>query len=440
MKSKKILMAGAFALACASLASAQTTIRISGATAFRSATISSITSLLNPGFDVAYTGSTSTPAASGAQYATFVGTTNAAGISGQSVIIQCSWTGSVEGIRDVSQGLTQPFIKSAVANSSGGTDVLSGVSTTTSDTNVYENAIPDVALADNTQAATIYQTPALEETPVGVIPFVFVKGRVGASHPGKTAFDSVNNITGLLAQTLISGGANLSQFTGSPDASATKLYVMGRNPFSGTRLVTFAETGYGATRTATQFKPVVTGTVTDGTVTGIDLNPEGSGFDIGDNGYSSGGTLADELGRSVADTDGSGNLYDGVTFGLVGYLGVADAARMVKNINTTVGTDVSNVLSYNGVSLNPVYSTVTQAITWDFSAIKEGKYSLWSYEHLSYRKAAGANGTVALSGVAKTFADALAADIILNVPASAGIKLGDMKVQRASEGSPITSL
>lgn len=440
MKSKKILIAGAFALACASLASAQTTIRITGSTAFRSATISSITTLLNSGFDVAYTGSATTPAASGAQYATFVGTTNAAGISGQSVIIQCAWTGSVEGVRDVSQGLTQPFIKSTVANSTGGTDVASGVSATTTDTAIYENAIPDVSLADNTQAATIYPTPALEEAQVGVIPFVFLKGRVGASHPAKTAFDSINNITGLLAQALISGGTNISLFTGTADTTSTKLYVMGRNALSGTRLVTFAETGYGATRTATQFKPTVAGTVTTGTITAIDLNPAGSGFDAGDNGYSSGGTLADELGRTVTDIDGSGNLYDGVPFGLVGYVGVSDASRMVKNINTTLTTDVSYVLSYNGVSLNPVYSTSTQAITWDFTAVKEGKYSFWSYEYLAYRKSAGPNSTVALSGIAKTFADALAADIILNVPASAGIKLGDMKVQRATEGGPIISL
>jgi hypothetical protein len=433
MKYLKSCAAALLALAAADAAFAQTTIRITGSTAFRAGTVTSIKNLLTPGFDVAFTGTSDT----GAQYITFVGTTTASGISGQAVVIQCAWTGSVEGVRDVSQGLTQPFIKGSFVTA---TVATSGTSAITTDTAIYENTIPDVTLADNTQAATTFTTPALQETQVGVIPFVWVKGRVSGSHPATTAFSTINNVTGLLAQALLTGGANISLATGTVDTTGTKLYVLGRNPLSGTRLVTFAESGYGSTSPATQFKPTLTGDVTTGTITAVDLNPAGSGFLIGNNGYSSGGTLADELGRTVTDTTGSGNLYDGVPFGLVGYVGIGDATRMVKNINTTLSTNVSNVLSYNGVSLNPVYSTSTQAITWDFTPIKEGKYSFWSYEYVGYRKSSGPNSTVALAGIAKSFADALIVDITATVPATTGVKLSDMKVQRAVEGGIISSL
>ena len=440
MKSKKIILAGAVALACASLASSQTTIRITGSTAFRSATVTSIKNLLNTGYDAAYTGTSDT----GAQYATFVGTTNAAGISGQSVIVQCAWTGSVEGVRDVSQGLTQPFIKASQVIDAGGTGTTTNtasITTTTTNTTVYENAIPEIALADNTQAATIYPTPSLAQQQVGVIPFVFLKGRVDAAHPASSEFGNITNITNQLAQALFTGGVNISLFTGVVDTTQTKLYAMGRNPLSGTRLVTFAETGYGASSNATQFRPVVAGNVTTGTITGIDLYlTETSGFGDGNNSYSSGGTLADELGRIVTDTTGSGNAYDGVPFGLIGYVGVTDAARMLKNINTTTAATVSYVLSYNGVSLSPVYDSVAQTTTWDFTPVKEGKYSMWSYEYLTYRDESGPNGTVAYSGVGKTFADQLSLNIQSTLPSSAGIKLSDMKVTRSSEGSPITSL
>lgn len=419
MKFLKSSAALLLALAAAQAASAQTTIRITGSTAFRSATIGSIQSLLASGYDVAFNGT----AASSSNYSTFVGT-----YSGSPVVIQCAWSGSVDGIRDVTQNLNQTFIKaSVVANTTAGTDSTASVSTSTA-ANV-EQGVPDIAMADNTQTATPYRTPALTEIRVAVQPFVFVKGRVGASHPGKAGFDGINNITSQLAKLLLNGGVPLSFFTGAADASDTKIYALGRNPLSGTRVVTFAETGYGSTTTATQFKPVISGT----TITGVNIYPAGSGFVDGNNGYSSGGTLAGELANTVVDTNGSGNLYDGQPFGFIGYVGIGDAGALLKAINTTVGTDVSYVLAYNGQSLPATYNNVAQTTSWDFSPIIQGKYSLWSYEYLSYLPT--------LSGLPKTFADALAANIAANVPASAGIKLSDLTasgVQRASEGAVIT--
>ena len=427
------------ALFAADAAFSQTTIRITGSSAFRSGTVTSIKALLNTGYDVAYNGTSDI----GATYLTFVGTTNASGISGQSVVIQCTFTGAVDGIRDVSQGTAQPFIMASAVpnvNGTGVADTTQNISTVTSNTAIFETAIPDITMEDSTQAASIYGTPALQETKVGIIPFVFVKGRVGASHPAKAAFDSITNVTGQLARALFTGGVNISLFTGVADTTTTKIYVLGRNPLSGTRLVSFAEPGYGATSAATQFQPTVVGDVTTGTISTLALYPAGLGFAIGDNGYPSGGNLADALSPTVIDTTGLGNAYDGTPFGLIGYVGVSDAARVLKNINTTLTSNVSYILSYNGVSLPVTYNTGTQAATWDYTSIIEGKYSFWSYEYLAYRKNAGPNGTTALAGVAKTFADQLAINITANVPPASGVKLSDMKVQRSSEGAPIFSL
>jgi hypothetical protein len=86
-------------------------------------------------------------------------------------------------------------------------------------------------------------------------------------------------------------------------------------------------------------------------------------------------------------------------------------------------------MSYNGASLGATYNAGTQTTTWDFTAIKEGKYSLWSFAYLAYRPS--------LSGLQLTFATSLKNNIILNVPAASGVKLADMKVTRLSEGSTI---
>jgi len=430
MKHLKSCAAAVLALLAADAAFAQTTIRLTGSTAFRSATITAVKSIVTVS-DSAYSGTTETSA----QYSTYVGT-----FSGNPVVIQCSWTGSVEGVRDVSNGLTQNYITKAFVDA---TAAASGVSTTTTATYtsgastlpVYEAAIPEISLSDNTQSATIYTANTLTEFKVGVIPFVWVKGRVGATHPAASAYNSVTNITSQMAKALLAGGAPISLLSGTADLTGTKVYAMGRNPLSGTRLVTFAECGYGSSTATTQFQPVVVGSA----ITGVDLTAADAvnGFAQGDNGYTSGGTLVGDLSKSVSDVDGSGNLYDGVPFGLMGYVGVGDAATLLKNINTTLTTDTSYIMGYNGTALGVIYDKVAQTTTWDFTAIKEGKYSLWSFEHLAYRNKSGPNGTTALSGVGLSFATALKNGIIANVPSTSGVKLSDMKVTRLSEGSTI---
>jgi hypothetical protein len=416
MKHIKSCAAAVLALIAADAAIAQTTIRITGSTAFRSATITSIKNIITVS-DSAFTGSTETSA----NFATYIGT-----FSGQPVVIQTSWTGSVEGVRDVSESLNQNFIKASFVTA---TAAVSGTSTTTTDTAIYEQAIPEISMADNTQSATIYTANTLTEFPVGVIPFVWVKGRVGASHPAKTAYDGISNVTTQMAKLLLAGAAPISFLSGTADTSSTLVYPMGRNPLSGTRLVTFAEAGYGSSSDTIHYKPTISGS----NITGVNYYPDDllNGFIGGNNGYTSGGTLATELSNTVTDTDGTGNLADGTPFALMGYVGVGDAANLLKAINTTLTTDTSYVLAYNGASLGVTYSTANGGTTtWDFTAIKEGKYSLWSFAYLAYRPD--------LSGLELTFATSLKDNIILNVPAASGVKLADMKVTRATEGATIT--
>lgn len=271
-----------------------------------------------------------------------------------------------------------------------------------------------------------------------------------ASHPGKAGFNGITSITGQLAKLVLQGGAPLSFFTGADDASGTLVYALGRNPLSGTRVVTFSETGFGSTSPAVQFRPVFTGN----NITSVNLYDSGTvsgvSYVAGNNSYSSGGTLATELAKIVVTPSGgdwsTSNLYDAVPFGLIGYVGVSDAASLLTAINgsgaSNTNQDTSYVLKYNGEGLSPSYNPVSGATTWDFTAIKQGKYSLWSYAYLSYKST--------LSGTPRTFADALAANILTSVPTTSGVRLSQMAgydgattpitpgVQRASEGAVIT--
>jgi hypothetical protein len=82
-------------------------------------------------------------------------------------------------------------------------------------------------------------------------------------------------------------------------------------------------------------------------------------------------------------------------------------------------------MTYNGVAYSP-------------TAVEEGQYSFWGYEHLDYRTTYSGNG--------KTVADLIAAKI-LNVDAAVipsgsvapGILLGSMRVQRTTDGAIISN-
>jgi hypothetical protein len=117
---------------------------------------------------------------------------------------------------------------------------------------------------------------------------------------------------------------------------------------------------------------------------------------IGDGGYSSGGDLANAISNTT-----SGNTC------FVTYLAISDAATAIAN--------GCHGLSYNG---SP-YSA---------SAVQEGRYTFWGYEHLYYRD----NTPAAI----KTVADKVALQLF-NTDAPAP-HYKDMHVSRKTDGGVVT--
>lgn len=459
MKSYKLLVAGLLAAMTASVALADplnpTYIRFTGSSAFRASAVKAIENKLTPGFKVAADRTTT----AAATLVTYVGTIAS---NGEDVVIQTSWTGSADGIRDITTGVSNTYITRAATLTANQTNVNSLTATTLSGNT--ETAVADVAMADNLQSSTSFKTPTLTQTNVGVVPFVFVKGRLAGGHPYSSAWSTLTNISPAGARALINDGTYLSILTGQTDAAwaayyngggfdgedlRCKVYALGRNPFSGTRIVTFTETGYGTSATAYQYKayrsgdaagsiPTVAASETINTVAQYPSQTvSGQFFATGNNGFGSGGTLANELSATVKADAVDAN---GAPFGLVGYMGTSDAGALLRNVfgNTTQNNaaTAAYILTYNGTSL-PVTLTAggsSATVTWDFTAVQEGRYSFFGNEYLSY-----VSSTIGTGTVKRNFADAVATEIKDVTAGLAGVKLSDMKVNRAAEGSLITA-
>src|SRR5258708_36862452 len=99
MKLLKTILASCLAFALISAASAQTTIHITGSTAFRAAVYQAIQNILAPGFVYGYSGTT----LSKASQAIFTGNTSVGSIA---VIIKTSFNGSVGAISTLAANLT----------------------------------------------------------------------------------------------------------------------------------------------------------------------------------------------------------------------------------------------------------------------------------------------------------------------------------------------
>ncbi|MEI6860993.1 MAG: hypothetical protein WCL04_01925 [Verrucomicrobiota bacterium] len=432
MKTFKALTAGLLALSAATLASAQTKIRIVGSSAFRAATEAAIVNSLN-GAQAAWTGNANLAKAA---RAVFTGTlSNVAG--NPAVIIQCTWSGSTGGIQTVAQ--TSPVINStsfltennSLTNVSvvvtPGNGLTSGsaaftggnlISSSVANAGNNETAQADIAMSDTAQSSTKfnghvpftattllgtfadYEDLSANDYVVGVITFQWVRGNItNSGGAGSTGIAGLTNVTTLQAQTLLSGGMPLSAFTGVTTDTAS-MNILGRDEDSGTRVVTFAESAYGVETTPTQY----TVSLTSGQVTNFVPTPAvasllGFKYDAGHSGYSSGGTLATNLSASVSST-----LH---TY-FIGYAGVNDAASVTGGL----------LLKYNGEDCSD-------------ANVKSGKYTFWSYEHLMFRSGASATAQAAAFAIAKQINNT-------DAPAS-GVKVTDMTVGRFGEGLPVVS-
>ncbi|MDB6078857.1 MAG: hypothetical protein JWO82_2604 [Akkermansiaceae bacterium] len=371
MNSKIAILATAMGLALVSGASADTPIvRITGATSFRSSVHAAIQAIMT-GETYAYVGTS----LSGATQANFTGTVN-----GQVITVETSWSGSGAGIQTVAGGLNVTFLKSDTPQSVAGTAYATAPAT--------EVGIPDMAMSDVYQASTPFTSPQLTDQLVCVAPFVFLAN--------DSAPAALTNVTPGLIQSLYFGGAlPLALFTGASADETSLVYGLGRDPDSGSRITAMAEAGLGAFATVLQYSVTVNGD----TISAPVPFPKGTSiFSTGNNGYSSGGTLAGALaGKSNVATNA-----------FIGYTGIADA----------VGTAIpggARALTWNGVAYSP-------------TAVQEGQYSFWGYEHLFYKST--------LAGTALNFANALQAQVGA-VPGAAGLTLESMRVSRLGDGAPI---
>jgi hypothetical protein len=410
MKPLRLITISILALALVGAAQAQTTMRVTGSTAFRGSTHTAIQNIFDAGtVTFAYLdNSGGTATISNTSAAIFKGN-----IAGVATTIKTHWSGSEGGIQTVagSPNFTVTYFDDAtVTLPPPGNKLPSG-------TVLTDSSIPDVAMSDTFQSTSLfhgtvngipYQTLNKQKRTaglpagqlVGIVQFKFV---ASTSAPA-----GLTNMTSQIARNLYANGkAPLSFFTGVNADELFTVYAVGRDIDSGTRLTALAETGLGALSVVKQYEPLKGGVRATTCCGAIDAPPytlepaatiNGIFEPPGDGGYSSGG----ELSNAVANTT-SGNTC------FATYLGLSDAANAIAN--------GAHELSYNGVA-------------YDQTAVQEGHYTFWGYEHLYYRDSTLVN--------VKAVADKLALQIF-NTDAPTP-HYSDMKVSRKTDGAVVTPL
>jgi hypothetical protein len=330
MKINSALLALGLGLASATLAGAQTHyVYITGSTAARNAVYATLNSTAV--FDAAPTATTQgSGTASKATYMTFVGN-----IGGLPFSVKCDWSGSEAGIADISLNQSENFLQDGAASSS-------------SSPGPFVSEVVDLAMADN--AVQFSQNPkgAITGIKVCVIPFELMK-EVGSAA-------DLSNVTDAQFRQAIAGGAKQALFTGN-SADTNYVYITGRDNGSGTRVNTLGETAYGIFTPAYQVE-------LDGSGNMLDPDGDGSYYTSdGVSGYSSGGSVATQLGVNCSATVDMINAgHTGIS--VIGYLGISDG-------NTAAGLGATQV-SFNGVLESP-------------TTVIEGQYGIWGNEYCYHK-------------------------------------------------------
>jgi|GEM_PF-548014 len=465
MKLKITFLAVAFAAAFTGLASAQTIINFTGATAFRTAAIRSIIAGYGGigNVRIIHSNALATQAsAEGANAISFRGNWPVIG----DTIIRCRFSGSTEGIRDLVQNNDVLYYDDSSIPAGNGTitNINSNSNPTAGSTpaNVPQKA--DLAFSDIQQANTPYRTPTLSpgDSRVGVITFVFLKSQ------GSSA--NLTNVTDQAWGALLRNnrGVPLSTFTGLSGDQSGRVLATGRNDGSGTRGVYLIETGYGVSRAVNQFKIGANG------LNGVSAN--GSSADAvnflqlwpssdaenpdnnstlwnaattGNGGYFSGGGVTGlltkdtsavrVLGPTGTDLTSTGS-YVGTnstttrSVSVIGFTGTADAVGATATNNSTSGNGGAGLLAYNGVTITPV-STSTDAtglVPADRYKVTNGIYTMWTYERLFHK------GTLSTNQDAVVYA--ATTGIVAQIPANlanSGIALTSMVATRTNDGDPV---
>jgi hypothetical protein len=402
MKTKNILGLAALGLSLLTSAQADVTINITGATAFRAAASAAIRSAFTS-LDYAYSGTTF----DSAQYQIFKGSfPEVDGIT----TIRTNWSGSVEGIRDLSQQNSIGFLPASTTMSSTGT-----ANATTTD---LQSATPQLAFSDIYAASTPYDNGSVEGEVAGIIAFRFVAT--------PTANGTLTNITAQQFRNLATNGNTKAHILTGNASHETSVYLTGRNDGSGTRVSVLAETGHGYSQLVQQYKATVTGSGNSTVLTALQLWPTGDGTNVsniyntdavGNGGYQSGSSMVSALAGNSTSVQiknaAGGNIGSPRTVFLVGCLGTNDSNSAV--------TRGAIPLSYNGVSLNVNSGGITNP-----EVITKGSYTLWANEQLYWRS--GTN-----TGDLLTVKDKIVSDIPANL-GNAGLDVDTMTVSRSSDG------
>jgi hypothetical protein len=401
MRALKTLLAGISLLAFASIADAQTIVRITGSTAFRGATLTAIKKIfdVSPAVVYGYTGTSET----GAGKSIYKGN-----IGGTSVTIKTSWSGAVGGMYAVVTGdTTVQYLEDGGTTiptlTTGGTASIADNSSTRGPAGTAS----DVCMLDHFQSTTPFTSPTLTTIPVGVIAFKWIANNGAPS--------GLSNMTPQLAQALYGAGqVSLVTFTGNVADTAKLVWALGRDADSGTRLQTHQESGIGYNSQVTQWTATASGGAVTSHVLAVNSSAVPAAIQAlhpnpGDGGYNSGSSstgLASIFKNTTPNALNDGN--SGTAFGFyVGYAGIADADGAIAG--------GAKELTWNGVS----YSVAN---------VREGKYTFWGYEALGYQPT--------LSGTQLSVANALANQII-NVDAP-DPKLNTMNVIRSADGGLVT--
>ncbi|GAB4173625.1 MAG: hypothetical protein Fur0032_13230 [Terrimicrobiaceae bacterium] len=444
------LFAGVLAVGFASAASAQTEITITGATAFRQATMQAIYNAYNSvggglgvSFNVAhdFTGNNISQLIA-SNKAIFVGTFP--GIAGTTTI-RTSFNGSTEGLNAIAGNNDPSFLTAAALANTG--SIQGG---TTSPT---ETLRPKFSFSDVYQSTSPVDNIVLNpvgSSAVGVVTFAMIANEGAPSN--------FTNVTIQQTRALWQSGFQpLSIFTGDPNDASTLVFATGRNDGSGTRSAYLTEWLYGAANTVNQYIVTTAGQSVNGTISAITLVPAGGngignllcpdgtgnastlwGNDVlGNGGYRSGSALRGIMGRTSTSVD----VYDGVNqtpvlsganILLLTWLSTADSRNAAAN--------GAKILAYNGVLVTPLATgdpnnfNGTGFSEADYKKITSGAYSAWSYQHLYHWGS--------LSTEEQAWRDAMV-NTWLN-PAlqqtANGVVLTDMLVERADDGFPIFSL
>ena len=447
----KTILAGALALGFTSSAMAQTTdITITGATAFRQATLqaiynayNSINNGLGNNFNVAHNtaaeGSNNLTQLLKSDRTIFVGTFP--GIAGTTTI-RTSFNGSTDGLNAIAGNSTPTFYK-AQSLPVGITSSFIGTGT--------ETLRPKFSFSDVYQSTSPVNNEVLNPvgfSSVGVVTFAMIANE-GA--PANLTNTTIQQCRALWAQ----GVQPVSLFTGNTN-DTSYIFATGRNDGSGTRSAYLTEWTYGVANTVQQYVAALNGT-TSNSITAITLVPVGANLTngavystgrssdastlwgntaVGNGGYSS----SSSLGTLMGLTSQSVTVYNGVNSNaLLRNQPITLLTWLSTSDSRGAATAGARILAFNGEKVTPLSSSDTNNYNLsgfnqaDFFKIAKGAYSAWSYQHLYYHGSLNANETTWYDSMKATYLPAG-----LQQTAN-GLTLGDMQVSRPDDGFPIVA-